>query len=30
VSFMENKMEWHYLPLQEAQYLQAIQEIDSK
>jgi transketolase len=30
VSFMENKMEWHYLPLQQAQYLQAIQEVDSK
>lgn len=28
VSFMENKMEWHYLPLKEAQYVQAIQEID--
>lgn len=28
VSFMENKMEWHYLPLKEAQYMQAIQEIE--
>ena len=29
VSFMENKMEWHYLPLNEAQYLQALAELDS-
>ena len=28
VSFMENKMEWHYLPLDKDQYNQAIQEID--
>jgi len=28
VSFMENKMEWHYLPLNEAQYGQAVQEMD--
>lgn len=28
VSFMENKMEWHYLPLNEAQYSQAVQEMD--
>ncbi len=27
VSFMENRMEWHYLPLTEDQYNQAIQEI---
>ncbi|MFH1227264.1 MAG: transketolase [Planctomycetota bacterium] len=27
VSFMENKMEWHYLPVTEAQYKQAIEEI---
>lgn len=27
VSFMENRMEWHYLPLSEAQFLQASQEI---
>lgn len=27
VSFMENAMEWHYLPLNEAQYKQAIYEI---
>jgi len=28
VSFMENKMEWHYLPLDEAKYLQAVAELD--
>lgn len=28
VSFMENKMEWHYLPLKEELYRQAIQELD--
>lgn len=27
VSFMENKMEWHYLPLNEDQYQQAIREV---
>jgi transketolase len=27
VSFMENKMEWHYLPLNEDQYRQAIREV---
>jgi transketolase len=27
VSFMENKMEWHYLPMTEAQYRQALAEI---
>ena len=27
VSFMENKMEWHYLPMTEAQYRQALEEI---
>jgi transketolase len=27
VSFMENKMEWHYLPLKEADYLRALEEI---
>ena len=27
VSFMEDRMEWHYLPLTESQYLQAIEEI---
>ena len=26
VSFMEDRMEWHYLPMTEAQYLQAIRE----
>jgi transketolase len=28
ISFMENKMEWHYLPLTEVQYRQALQEVD--
>lgn len=28
VSFMENKMEWHYLPLSEAQFKIAIEEIE--
>lgn len=28
VSFMKNRMEWHYLPLTEAQYKRAIEEID--
>ena len=27
VSFMENRMEWHYLPLNEAQYEQAMAEL---
>jgi transketolase len=27
VSFMENRMEWHYLPLNEAHYRQAIEEL---
>ena len=27
VSFMENKMEWHYLPMTEAQYRQGLEEI---
>jgi transketolase len=27
VSFMENKMEWHYLPMNDEQYQQAINEI---
>ncbi len=30
VSFMENRLEWHYLPLNEALFVQAIQEIDQK
>lgn len=29
VSFMQNKMEWHYLPLKEDQYKQALAELDS-
>jgi transketolase len=29
VSFMENRMEWHYLPLNEGQYKQAIDEINT-
>jgi transketolase len=28
VSFMEDRMEWHYLPMTEPQYLQAVQEIE--
>lgn len=28
ISFMENKMEWHYLPMTEAQYRQAVEEIE--
>jgi transketolase len=27
VSFMENRMEWHYLPLNEAQFRQAMREV---
>ena len=27
VSFMENRLEWHYLPLKEEQYLQAVAEL---
>jgi transketolase len=27
VSFMENKLEWHYLPMTDAQYQQALTEI---
>ena len=30
VSFMENRMEWHYLPLSEVQFLMAIKEIEFK
>jgi transketolase len=30
VSFMENRMEWHYLPLDETQYMQAIHEIEQR
>jgi transketolase len=29
VSFMEGKMEWHYLPLNEAQYNQALRELEA-
>jgi transketolase len=29
VSFMENQMSWHYLPLNEALYLQAIQDLSA-
>jgi transketolase len=28
ISFMEDRMEWHYLPLTEAQYRQAVEEIE--
>jgi transketolase len=30
ISFMENKLEWHYLPMTEDQYLQALEEIKIK
>jgi transketolase len=30
VSYMENLMEWHYLPMTEAQYLAAVEEVNSK
>jgi transketolase len=30
VSFMENKMEWHYLPLDDGQYRQAISELETQ
>jgi transketolase len=30
VSFMEDRMEWHYLSMTEAQYTQAVQEIEQK
>jgi transketolase len=30
VSFMENRMEWHYLPLSEAQFKMALEEIELK
>jgi hypothetical protein len=26
---MKNKMEWHYLPMNEAQYRQALAEMDN-
>jgi len=28
VSFMENRMEWHYLPLKETDYYKALEELD--
>jgi transketolase len=28
VSFMEDRMEWHYLPMSESQYRQALEEVD--
>ena len=30
VSFMEDRMEWHYLPMTESEYLQAVQEIEER
>lgn len=30
VSFMENRMEWHYLPLNDGQYQQAIDEVSAQ
>ena len=30
VSFMENRMEWHYLPINQEQFLQAVKEIDAQ
>ena len=30
VSYMENKLEWHYLPMNQEQYLQATQEIKER
>lgn len=30
VSFMENKMEWHYLPMTEEQYQTAIRELETR
>jgi transketolase len=29
ISFMENRMEWHYLPMTEEQYKQALKELES-
>jgi transketolase len=28
ISFMEDRMEWHYLPMTEAQYLNAVEEVE--
>lgn len=30
IAFMENKMEWHYLPLKEEEYLRAIKELETQ
>ena len=30
VSFMENRMEWHYLPMTESQYRQALAEVERR
>ncbi len=30
VSYMTDRMEWHYLPMTEAQYLQAIREVETR
>jgi transketolase len=29
ISYMENKLEWHYLPMNEAQYLEAVKKIET-
>ena len=29
ISFMENRLEWHYLPLNEQQYKQAVDELEA-
>ena len=29
VGYMEGKMEWHYLPMSEAQYLEALADVDA-
>jgi transketolase len=29
VSFMENRLEWHYLPMSEEQYKKATEELDA-
>jgi transketolase len=29
VSFMESQIKWHYLPMDEAQYSQALQDIEA-
>lgn len=30
ISFMENKMEWHYLPMTELQYIRAVEEVSKQ